>query len=73
MVAAEEITPRNLRDYRRQHGLTQVRIAELLGIEKTAVSCIERGNRQLSHAEKLLLECYLLGRVPLLDDLTPAS
>lgn len=68
MVAENEITASTLREHRRSHGLTQVRIAELLGIEKTAVSCIELGSRQLSHAEKMLLECYLLGRVPNLND-----
>lgn len=70
MVAEmDQITASNLRQHRREHRLTQVQIAELLGIEKTAVSCIENGIRQLSHAEKLVLECYLLGHVPKIHDL----
>lgn len=64
MVTDQEITANNLREHRREHGLTQVQIAGLLEIEKTAVSCIENGTRQLSHAEKLVLECYILGRIP---------
>jgi transcriptional regulator with XRE-family HTH domain len=68
MTASEEITADNLREHRRALGFTQVQVAELLGVEKTAVSTIENGNRLLSHAEKLVLECYFFGRVPKLDD-----
>ena len=69
MNACQEITATNLREFRRVGGFTQTDIARMLGVDNTAISCIEKGNRQLAHAEKLVLECYLLGKVPSLNAL----
>lgn len=62
MIAEIEITAASLRETRRLHGRTQQQVAELLGIDNTAISNIETGGRALSHAEKLVLEAYFLGR-----------
>lgn len=68
MDCENEITAANLRNHRRRHKMTQVQVAALLGVEKTAVSAIETGVRQLAHTEKLILECYLIGRIPSLKE-----
>lgn len=62
MIAENEISADTLREARRRHGHTQQQVAELLGIDNTAISNIENGGRALSHAEKLVLEAYFLGR-----------
>lgn len=64
MDQLKTITSENLRKHRLAAGLTQAAVAGLIGIDPTAVSCIENRTRSLSHAEKTVLEFHLFGRVP---------
>ncbi len=62
-----------LREYRKANGLTQAALAELLQIDQTYISLIERGRRQIRDADSLLRIALLLGIPPsdlgLSDDL----
>jgi transcriptional regulator with XRE-family HTH domain len=49
---------------RKSSGKNQDEIASILGLEKSHISKIERGTRQLSAAEKTVLEWYFFGAVP---------
>jgi transcriptional regulator with XRE-family HTH domain len=53
-----------LKEYRRAHGLTQAALGELLGVDQTYVSMIERGRRQIRDVGFLLRACRLLGIPP---------
>ena len=53
-----------LKEYRREHGLTQAALGELLGVDQTYVSMIERGRRQIRDVGFLLRACRLLGTPP---------
>jgi len=53
-----------LKEYRRTHGLTQAALGELLGVDQTYVSMIERGRRQIRDVGFLLRVCGLLGIPP---------
>jgi transcriptional regulator with XRE-family HTH domain len=52
----------NLREIRRECGLTQEAVGKILGLQKEQISRIETGSRALSLAEKIVLEAALLGR-----------
>ncbi|QMV33234.1 hypothetical protein 23F_00074 [Ralstonia phage Gerry] len=47
-----------LREWRRQHGLTQARAAECLGIQAVTVSQYERGVRRVPNTVALLCGAY---------------
>jgi len=53
-----------LKEYRREHGLSQAGLGELLGVDQTYVSMIERGRRQIRDVGFLLRVCRLLGIPP---------
>ncbi len=53
-----------LKEYRREHGLTQAALGELLQVDQTYVSMIERGRRQIRDVSFLLRICRLLGIPP---------
>ncbi len=53
-----------LKEYRREHDLTQAALGELLGVDQTYVSMIERGRRQIRDVGFLLRVCRLLGIPP---------
>jgi transcriptional regulator with XRE-family HTH domain len=59
-----EITPENLRPLRSQMGVRQSYIAELLGIQQSAVSRVESGKREITSAEKQVLEFFFFGKLP---------
>ena len=56
------VSAETLRELRKNRGLTQAAVAELLGIPSEQVCRIETNRRGLSYAEKLVLEAALLGR-----------
>jgi len=64
MNAYKEVTAENLRFIRGGNGMNQAEVAELLGIQKNAISKIEGGTRSLTEAEKHLLDWYFFGKVP---------
>lgn len=65
MTQQKEITSETLREIRGEFGVTQADIAKVLGIDHSAVSSVETGRRDLTHAEKLVLAAYFFGaRLP---------
>jgi len=48
----------SLRHYRRLHGLKQADVATLLNTERSAISKLERGTRQLS-VKQLIILCHV--------------
>ena len=72
---SKELFGQRILEQRKKHNDTQSGLGELLGVRKTHISEIERGNRTTS-AERIMLICeryqvsadYLLG---LTDDPTP--
>ena len=53
-----------LKEYRREHHLTQAALGELLQVDQTYVSMIERGRRQIRDVSFLLWICRLLDIPP---------
>jgi transcriptional regulator with XRE-family HTH domain len=53
-----------LRDYRSQESLTQAALADLLGVDQTYVSKIERGHRVISNVGFLRRVCQVLDIPP---------
>ena len=53
-----------LKEYRREHHLTQAALGELLQVDQTYVSMIERGRRQIRDVSFLLRICRLLDIPP---------
>src|SRR6266566_6627939 len=53
-----------LRGYRAAHHMTQAALGDLLGVDQTYVSMIERGRRQVRDVGFLLRVCRLLGIPP---------
>jgi len=53
-----------LKEYRHEHGLTQAALGELLQVDQTYVSMIERGRRQIRDVSFLLRICRLLDIPP---------
>lgn len=51
----EDITPEQLRAWRKEHGLTQTALGDKIGLDKVAISNIETGRRGISPAEQRLL------------------
>lgn len=59
-----EVTAKNLKELRKERGLKQEAIADVLGLEKHHISKIETGNRALSSAEASLLNLYFFDVMP---------
>lgn len=59
-----EVTAKNLRSIRGAREMTQKQVADILGVPLNAVSKIELGNRELTSAEKKLLDLFFFGRLP---------
>jgi XRE family transcriptional regulator, regulator of sulfur utilization len=47
-VKIEEVITRNLREYRRQRGLTQEAVAGRANLQSNYYACVERGQKMLS-------------------------
>ena len=59
-----ETTADNLKFLRGAQGMNQAQIAKVLGISGNAVSKIELGLRDLTAAEKKILDLYFFGKLP---------
>lgn len=60
MATVKEELAKNLRFYRKKSGLTQVQLANLLGVKNTAVSNWESGNNSID-IDTLLSACNVFG------------
>lgn len=64
MAEFSETTADNLKFLRGSQGMNQAQIAKVLGISGNAVSKIELGLRDLTAAEKKILDLYFFGKLP---------
>jgi transcriptional regulator with XRE-family HTH domain len=74
LPSAEEYVAlgRALKQLRRKAGLTQVQVAEIVGIRSTFVSLIERGERGMRwHTLQAFLRAYRADLHALADELDP--
>lgn len=61
MTDLQETTAETLREIRGSFRATQADVANVLGIDNSAVSSVETGRRDLTHAERLVLNAYFFG------------
>jgi len=73
LMSDSEIRAENLKQLRKRMRLSQGEVAEIIGIAREAVSKIETGKRDLTAAERRLLEWYFFGKVPLSPHAFPMS
>jgi transcriptional regulator with XRE-family HTH domain len=59
-----ETNAQNLASLRKARGLRQQSIADVLGLEKSHISKIENGVRDLSSSEKTVLDWFFFGITP---------
>lgn len=60
----QDITPEELKAWRKEEGLTQPELGAMVGMDKYAVTNIERGKRGISEAEQRLLKLLIRGEMP---------
>ena len=60
----EEITPKQLREWRQNAAMTQEALGKQLGLTKIAITKIEGGQRQISDPEQKLLKLLIHGELP---------
>ena len=60
----EKITPEQLRNWRKNAGMSQEALGKLLGLSKIAVTKIENGQRRISEPEQKLIQLLILGNLP---------
>ncbi len=59
-----DITPENLKKWRKEKRLTQTQLGKRVGLNKFAITNIEHGKRKISAPEQLLFKLLLLGELP---------
>lgn len=61
---SNDITAAELKAWRKEEGMTQTELGEMIGWDKYAVTSIETGRRNISDAEQRLLKLLIRGEAP---------
>ena len=69
----DKITPKQLREWRRDTAMTQEALGKLLGLSKIAVTKIENEQRRISEPEQKLLQLLLHGDLPFHNSIIDAK
>lgn len=59
-----DITPQELKAWRKAERLTQPELGEMIGIDKYAITTIENSRRKISEPEQRLLKLLIRGEAP---------
>lgn len=66
-----DITPSELREWRKKEGLTQTELGAMIGLDKYAITTIETDRRYISAPEQRLLKLLIRGELPFSDRTRP--
>jgi DNA-binding XRE family transcriptional regulator len=64
VIMKTNLSPVALKAWRQQNQLTQTQLGLKIGLDKFAITNIERGQRKISQPEQLLLKLLIYGELP---------